>query len=183
MSNYIENIFSNFQFGFKQGFSAQYCPFHQPIQIFCSLPHLYTVLFIFDHNVNFASYTYDNTSYVISPFKRQPHKLSSTPNCCLPQILLGPFLNTLHNTLNTSNTITTEGEWVKHTVINAHKLRFSLTDFMPLVFLYPLKTSENQRFSDVFMGCRKRLVVWNGLKFSLVNVNKPTLSCGYSHFH
>ena len=32
------------------------------------------------------------------------------------------------------------------------------------LFLYPLKTSENQRFSDVFMGYRKRPVGRNGLK-------------------
>ena len=30
------------------------------------------------------------------------------------------------------------------------------------LFLYPLKTSENQMFSDVFRGCRKRPVAWNG---------------------
>ena len=29
------------------------------------------------------------------------------------------------------------------------------------LFLYPLKTSENQRFSDVFRGCRKGLVAWH----------------------
>ena len=31
------------------------------------------------------------------------------------------------------------------------------------LFLYPLKTSENQRFSDVFRCYRKRPVAWNGL--------------------
>ena len=31
------------------------------------------------------------------------------------------------------------------------------------LFLYPLKTSENLWFSDVFEGYRKRLVAWNGL--------------------
>ena len=31
------------------------------------------------------------------------------------------------------------------------------------LFWYPLKTSENQRFSDVFRGFRKRPVAWNGL--------------------
>ena len=36
--------------------------------------------------------------------------------------------------------------------------------FMPQRFiLYPLKTSENQRFSVVFRGYRKRPVAWNGL--------------------
>ena len=32
------------------------------------------------------------------------------------------------------------------------------------LFWYPLKTSENQRFSDVFRGYQKRSVAWNGLK-------------------
>ena len=31
------------------------------------------------------------------------------------------------------------------------------------LFLYPLKTSENQRFSYVFRGYRNRSVEWNGL--------------------
>ena len=31
------------------------------------------------------------------------------------------------------------------------------------LFLHPPKTSENQRFSDVFRGCRKKLETWNGL--------------------
>ena len=31
-------------------------------------------------------------------------------------------------------------------------------------FLYPLKISENQRFSDVFRGYRKRSVPWDELK-------------------
>ena len=30
--------------------------------------------------------------------------------------------------------------------------------------LYPLKTLENQRFSDVFKGCRSGTLVENGLK-------------------
>ena len=37
---------------------------------------------------------------------------------------------------------------------------FHATDF----FLYPLKTSENHGFSDVFRGYRKRPVTWNGLR-------------------
>ena len=31
------------------------------------------------------------------------------------------------------------------------------------LFQYPLKTSEIQRFSDVFRGYRMRPVAWNGL--------------------
>ena len=30
------------------------------------------------------------------------------------------------------------------------------------IFLYPLKTLENERFSDVFRGYRKKPVAWNG---------------------
>ena len=30
-------------------------------------------------------------------------------------------------------------------------------------FLYPLKTSENQKFSDIFRGYRKGTLAWNGL--------------------
>ena len=32
-----------------------------------------------------------------------------------------------------------------------------------VAFLYPLKTSENQRFSDIFRGYWKRPVAWNRL--------------------
>ena len=35
------------------------------------------------------------------------------------------------------------------------------------LFIYPLKTSESQRFPDVFRGSRKRPVVWNGLILSI----------------
>ena len=35
-------------------------------------------------------------------------------------------------------------------------------------FLYALKASENQRFSDVFSGYRKRPVAWNGLKIPVI---------------
>ena len=37
------------------------------------------------------------------------------------------------------------------------------TCLMPCIYLYPLEISENQRFSDVSRGYRKRTVVWNGL--------------------
>ena len=37
---------------------------------------------------------------------------------------------------------------------------FQATSFL---FQYPLKTSENHRFSDVIRGYRKRQVAWNGL--------------------
>ena len=38
------------------------------------------------------------------------------------------------------------------------------------LFRYPLKTSENQRFPDVFRGYRKRPVAWNGLIVILINL-------------
>ena len=42
----------------------------------------------------------------------------------------------------------------------------NLIYFMSLatyLFLYPMKTSENQRFIDIFREYRKRTVAWNGL--------------------
>ena len=45
------------------------------------------------------------------------------------------------------------------------KVYFTLKPFQANVsFLYNLKTSENQRFSDVFRGYRNRILAWNGLK-------------------
>ena len=38
-------------------------------------------------------------------------------------------------------------------------------------FLYPLKTSENFWFSDVFKGYRKRQVAWIGLKLLKLILN------------
>ena len=47
------------------------------------------------------------------------------------------------------------------------RVKFKNHWFNPLhatgLFLYPLKTWENQRFSDVFRRHRKRPVAWNGL--------------------
>ena len=37
-------------------------------------------------------------------------------------------------------------------------------------YLYPLKTSENQRVSDIFRGCRKGTLAWNGLSL-LINLS------------
>ena len=54
-------------------------------------------------------------------------------------------------------------------MLNSSITCFSLTHFMPFVSFYtPLKTSENQRFSDVFRGYRKRPVAWNGLTFPII---------------
>ena len=36
------------------------------------------------------------------------------------------------------------------------------THFILLVFLYSMGASENQKFSDVFCGCIRRPVAWNG---------------------
>ena len=54
---------------------------------------------------------------------------------------------------------------------DAYKKSGFYVDFLSLfnlfratgLFPYPLKTSGNQRFSDVFRGYRKRLVAWNVL--------------------
>ena len=45
-----------------------------------------------------------------------------------------------------------------------YKIVFVFTPFHATsLFLYPLKTSENERFSDVFREYRKRPVAWKGL--------------------
>ena len=38
------------------------------------------------------------------------------------------------------------------------------------LFLCSLKTSEKQKFSDVFRGYRKRPVAWNGLKIACTDL-------------
>ena len=51
---------------------------------------------------------------------------------------------------------------------------FWLTHFMSLhtgLFLYSQKTTENQRFSDIFRGYRKRPVAWNRLIICLFSVS------------
>ena len=67
---------------------------------------------------------------------------------CLPQFLLGPFLNTLtylqRHFKNSSITYSSTS------LINP----FHITS----LFLYPLETSENQMFSDVSRSYRKTLV-------------------------
>ena len=45
----------------------------------------------------------------------------------------------------------TQNHETKHFSVSTY-----LTHVMPLVFLYTLKTSQNQRFSDIFRGYRKR---------------------------
>ena len=47
---------------------------------------------------------------------------------------------------------------------------------MPLVFRYALKTSENQRFSEVFREYRKRAVAWNGLSCNSKTIQKLSFS-------
>ena len=39
-------------------------------------------------------------------------------------------------------------------------------------FLYPLKMSENERFSDVFRGYRNGILAWKGLIWSLLTTGK-----------
>ena len=68
---------------------------------------------------------------------------------CLPQILLGPFLNTLSHLIFQSNS-------------NFSRLNpFHATD----LFLYILKLLQKQRFS-FSRGYRKGPVAWNGLNFT-----------------
>ena len=48
---------------------------------------------------------------------------------------------------------------------------FQLSHLMVNVpFLYPLETSENQGFSDVFRGYRNGTLTWNELIYILVNI-------------
>ena len=44
-----------------------------------------------------------------------------------------------------------------------------------VLFWYPLKTSENQRFSDAFRGYQKRPLAWNGLMLFKTKKQKKTL--------
>ena len=46
-------------------------------------------------------------------------------------------------------------------------------------FLYPLKTSENRRFSDVFRGYRKGTLAWNRLRY-LIRYTLKMLFCAIS---
>ena len=40
---------------------------------------------------------------------------------------------------------------------------------------YPLKKTENQKFSSGVRGCKTRILARNGLKTSLVSVNCPSI--------
>ena len=57
--------------------------------------------------------------------------------------------------------------WCYHGKLKKSKEIFCIKLFNPFhaigLFLYPLKTSENLRFFDVFRGYRKRPVAWKGL--------------------
>ena len=44
-----------------------------------------------------------------------------------------------------------------------------------IVFLYPLKTLENQMFSDAFRGYRKGKLAWNGLLSLKIEVNSLSI--------
>ena len=67
-------------------------------------------------------------------------------------------------------------DWYLPLKIGQRNFDVHINHFMSLVFfLYPLKTSKNQRFSDVFRGYRKRLVVWNELIQSTNSENKCQL--------
>ena len=47
-------------------------------------------------------------------------------------------------------------------------------------YLYPLKTSENRRFSDIFRGYRSGTLVENGLKTMSFNLTRVTRSSLFS---
>ena len=58
--------------------------------------------------------------------------------------------------------------FLEFTLINTKVFRVTTNTFNPFhaadLFWYPLKASENQRFSDVFRGYQKRSVARNGLR-------------------
>ena len=70
---------------------------------------------------------------------------------CLPEILLGPFLNALTHTFRNPQFSQYVGSLIPHPF---HAVG---------LFLYSLKTSENHRASDAFRWYRKRPVALNGL--------------------
>ena len=49
-----------------------------------------------------------------------------------------------------------------------YTFKINFNNFNPIhvtcLFLYPLETSENKKFSDVFRGFRKRPMIWNKIK-------------------
>ena len=49
-------------------------------------------------------------------------------------------------------------------------------------FLYPLKTAENQRFSDVFRGYRNGTLVWNWLITFLKHGKKDRTNLGLTRY-
>ena len=49
------------------------------------------------------------------------------------------------------------------------------------LFRYPQKISENQRFSDVFRGYRKRPVEWNGLTLNALRMSTEMLPPPYAN--
>ena len=92
-----------------------------------------------------------------------------SPSYCFSQI----WRSSYH--IETSSLICSGLYMIRTSIMKELKFPCSLKTFhVTGLFLYLLKISENQRFSDVFRGCRKRLVVWNGPKIFLnvLHVNK-----------
>ena len=51
-------------------------------------------------------------------------------------------------------------------------IKYCMNSFHAIgLFLFPLKTSENQRFSDVFRGYRKQRVAENRLNMHFINTS------------
>ena len=95
-----------------------------------------------------------------------------------------PVCHTLRCHCNIADLIYKKSAWSRHALIGNSRLKpfilnsmmvsklFSqLTHFIPLVFQYPLKTWENQRFSDVFRSYRKFSKLQGAPKNYLISLN------------
>ena len=114
---------------------------------------------------------------------RQPLKTKLTISLqifkgCLPQILFDPFLNTLthfwcirrfyehkrgfHEIYSSLKSITLTSSYFM-VILQSVSVILWIYSWPMFRFLYPLKTSENQSFSNVFRWYRNRALTWKRL--------------------
>ena len=95
-----------------------------------------------------------------------------------------PVCHTLRRHCNIAGLSYKKRAWFRHALIGNSRLKLfilnsmmvsklfsQLTRFIPLVFQYPLKTWENQRFSDVFRSHRKFSKLQGAPKNYLISLN------------